>query len=146
MTLSCKIAPTPHLIKYPQSNCVGINGVAMLILLNDSGYRFIACHELFLVQIPLCRRRYFYSDRARLFWRMWLWLNVYENGTPLSLLLAGFDCFGIYAHSPSTLVTFLLRLKLSRGFRGRTRVKVSLMDLRQELLCWMSVCDFCILN
>lgn len=31
MTLSCKIAPTPHLIKCPQSNCVGINGVAMLI-------------------------------------------------------------------------------------------------------------------
>lgn len=40
-TLSCKIAPTPHLIKCPQSNCVGINGVAMLIFPNNSVYRQI---------------------------------------------------------------------------------------------------------
>lgn len=43
MTLSCKIASTPLLIKCPQSNCVGINGVAMLILLNNSAYRQIYC-------------------------------------------------------------------------------------------------------
>lgn len=38
----------------------------------------------------------------------------------------------------------------SGGYSGvlgvRTRVIVSLMDLRLELLFWMSACDFCILN
>ncbi len=29
-----------------------------------------------------------------------------------------FDFFGLYAHSPSTLMTLLSRLKLFRGFRG----------------------------
>lgn len=98
--------------------------------------RFIAFHGLFLVQIPLCRRRYFSSTGEGCgygstsmkrdsfvfppgrFWLLW----------------------HMHIHHP------LLWLKLFRGFWGRTKVKVSLMDLRPQLLFWISVCDFCILN
>ncbi len=131
MTLSCKIAPTPHLIKYPQSNCVGINGVAMLILLNNSAYRFIACHKLFLVQIPLSLRRRYLS-------------------------LTGKGCFGGCGRGSASMKMGLLCLYSWQGLivlayihihlplwwlessaTGKTRVKVSLMDLRLECMWFL---------
>lgn len=145
MVLSCKIAPTPHLIKCPQSNCVGINGVAMLIFPNNSAYRQIYCSPwvVFGTDSTLQATIHF-SERVRGFGGCGhgscLW-----NGTPLSFLVARFDYFGIYADSPFTLVTFVSKLKLFGDFRRRRRrrAKVSLMDLRLELFCWMSsVCDF----
>lgn len=79
--------------------------------------RLIACQELFLVQIPLCRRHYFLRQRKVVFEDVAVAQGLW-NGTPLSVLLAGFDCFGIYAHSPSTLVTFLVEAEAVQGLQG----------------------------
>lgn len=53
--------------------------------------RLMACHKLFLVRIPLCRR--LFPDGEWLMWRMWPWFGS-VNSTALSLDLARFDCFG----------------------------------------------------
>lgn len=68
---------------------------------------------------------------------MWPWLSVYENGTPLSVLLAGFDCFGIYTHSPSTLVT----RKLCYGEdAGESFINGSETGVYVIFASWMNVC------